>query len=87
MTITELKELYDKSKTLITKEESLKAVEKDGNSLQYVKEQDKDICLKAVEQDGYSLQYVKEHIFKGMYKELTVSQIESELGYKIKIIK
>ena len=38
----------------------LKAVEQDGYSLQYVKEQTKDICLKAVEQDGDSLQYVKE---------------------------
>ena len=38
----------------------LKAVEQDGYSLRYVKEQTEAICLKAVEQDGYSLQYVKD---------------------------
>ena len=38
----------------------LKAVEEDGYSLRYVKEQNEAICLKAVEEDGDSLQYVKE---------------------------
>jgi len=38
----------------------LKAVERNGDALQYVKEQTKAVCLKAVEQDGLALQYVKE---------------------------
>ena len=38
----------------------LKAVERNGDALQYVKEQTEAICLKAVENDGYALQYVKE---------------------------
>ena len=37
----------------------LKAVEQDGYSLQYVKDQTEQICLKAVEQNGDSLRYVK----------------------------
>jgi hypothetical protein len=38
----------------------LKAVERNGDALRYVKEQTEAICLKAVEQDGNALQYVKE---------------------------
>ena len=38
----------------------LKAVEEDGDALQYVKEQTENVCLKAVEEDGDALQYVKE---------------------------
>ena len=38
----------------------LKAVERNGDALQYVKEQNEAICLKAVERNGYALQYVKE---------------------------
>ena len=38
----------------------LKAVERNGDALQYVKDQTESICLKAVEQDGDALQYVKE---------------------------
>ena len=64
----------------------LKAVEENGDALQYVKEQDKDICLKAVEQNGYALQYVNPKIFKDMYNEMTIEEIQKELGYKIKIV-
>ena len=38
----------------------MKAVEQNGYSLRYVKEQSEAVCMKAVEQNGDSLQYVKE---------------------------
>ena len=38
----------------------LEAVKRNGDSLQYVKEQTEAICLEAVKQDGDSLRYVKE---------------------------
>ena len=37
---------------------ALKAVESDGDALQYVKDQSEAVCLKAVERNGYALQYV-----------------------------
>ena len=43
-----------------TEEYCLKAVERNGDALQYVKEQSEAVCLKAVENDGDALQYVKE---------------------------
>jgi len=42
------------------REEALKAVERNGDALRYVKEQTPDVCLKAVERNGYALRYVKE---------------------------
>ena len=42
-----------------TLEEGLKAVEKNGEALQYVKNQTPEVCLKAVEQNGYALRYAK----------------------------
>jgi hypothetical protein len=44
-------------------DEAEKAVERDGDSLRYVKNQTEEICLKAVEQNGYSLRYVDKSIF------------------------
>ena len=44
-------------------EEAIKAVEKDGYALGYVKDQTQEICIKAVEKDGNALQYVKESAF------------------------
>ena len=41
-------------------EDALKAVESDGDALQYVKEQTEAVCLKAVERNGDALRYVKE---------------------------
>ncbi len=64
----------------------LEAVKQNGDSLQYVKKQDKEICLEAVRQDGYSLQYVNPSIFDDMQEEMTLEEIEEELGKKIKII-
>ena len=40
--------------------DALKAVERNGYALQYVKDQTPDICLKAVEVDGDALRYVKD---------------------------
>ena len=45
---------------ILTVEAALKAVERNGYALQYVKEQTETLCLKAVEQDGDALQYVQE---------------------------
>ena len=51
----------------------LKAVERNGYALQYVKDQTPEVCLKAVETDGYALRYVARtfwDLFKGMISEL-----------------
>ena len=44
-------------------EEAIKAVEKDGYALGYVKDQTQEICIAAVEKDGDALQFVKESAF------------------------
>ena len=59
MTIQELIKQKESTYKYFTENESLKAVEKDGYALQYVKYQTEAICLKAVEQNVYALQYVK----------------------------
>ena len=43
---------------ILTIEKALKAVERDGYALRYVKEQTEAVCLKAVERNGDALQYV-----------------------------
>ena len=40
--------------------DALKAVERNGYALRYVKDQTPDICLKAVERNGDALKYVKD---------------------------
>lgn len=50
--------------TIIKKEDALKAVERNGDALQYVKDQNEAICLKAVESDGGALKYVDISVFK-----------------------
>ena len=40
--------------------DALKAVERNGYALRYVKDQTPDICLKAVEADDDALRYVKD---------------------------
>ena len=45
---------------ILTVEAALKAVEKNGDALRYVKDQTEAVCLKAVESDGYALSYVKD---------------------------
>ena len=37
---------------------ALKAVERNGDALRYVKDQTENVCLKAVEINGYALRYV-----------------------------
>ncbi len=39
-------------------EASIKAVERNGDALQYVKDQTEAVCIKAVERNGDALQYV-----------------------------
>ena len=62
---------------IIEVEAALKAVERNGYALQYVKDQTEAVCLKAVESDGYALRYVlvKEWFIKiaGIFKiEITI---------------
>ena len=52
-------------------EEAIKAVEKDGYALKYVKEQTPEICIKAVEQNGLALKYVKEQTPEISSKQLS----------------
>lgn len=47
----------------------LKAVERNGYALRYVKDQTEQVCLKAVESDGDALRYVKEDMFTGDAEE------------------
>ena len=67
MTLKEFLEKVDGNESDIiiyaSEQEALKAVESDGDALQYVKEQTEAICLKAVESDGDALQYVNKKIF------------------------
>ena len=49
-----------KFSAILTTEEALKAVERNGYALQYVRDQTEAVCLKAVEANGYALQYVKD---------------------------
>ena len=51
---------------------ALKAVESDGNALQYVKDQTEAICLKAVESDGYALRYVEITVFEHEKQQMVV---------------
>ena len=108
MDIQKLRKLKENSYRYFTKEDSLEAVKRNGYSLQYVRDQDKDICLEAVKRNGYSLRYVRAQdkdicleavkkngdalqfvnpsIFDDMQEEMTLEEIEEELGRKIKII-
>jgi len=43
---------------ILTAEAAIKAVERNGYALQYVKDQTEAVCLKAVERYGYALRYV-----------------------------
>ena len=49
---------------VLTGKDALKAVEKNGYALQYVKDQSEAVCLKAVEKNGDALQYVNPSIFE-----------------------
>ena len=87
MNLHEMKKQYDDYKTIKTEAEALEAVKQDGHSLQYVQNQTEEICLEAVKQEGYALQYVNPIIFKNLKTEMTIAEIEKQLGYSIKIIK
>ena len=45
---------------IFAEEAALKAVERNGDALRYVKDQSEAVCLKAVERNAYALQYVKD---------------------------
>jgi len=49
-----------KFEAILTLDAALKAVERNGDALQYVKDQTEAVCLKAVEWNGYALRYVKD---------------------------
>ena len=51
-----------------SKARAMKAVERDGDALRYVKEQTEAICTKAVERGGYALRYVDKRVFKAKIK-------------------
>ena len=44
--------------------QALGAVKRNGEALQYVKEQTESVCLEAVKQDGEALQYVDKRLFE-----------------------
>jgi hypothetical protein len=50
-------------------EDALKAVERNGYALQYVKEQTEAVCLKAVERNGDALRYVEARWFAAEMSE------------------
>ena len=47
-----------KFSAIVSADAAMKAVEKNGDALRYVKDQTEAVCLKAVESEGYALQYV-----------------------------
>ena len=47
-----------KFEAILTLDAALKAVERNGDALQYVKDQTEAVCLKAVERNGDALPYV-----------------------------
>ena len=53
----------------------MEAVKRDGDVLQYVKEQSEAICMEAVKQNGYALQYVNK-------KEILLKIIEMSMSIK-----
>jgi len=50
-----------KFQAILTIDAAIKAVERNGYALRYVKEQTEPVCLKAVEQDGDALRYVLDY--------------------------
>ncbi len=88
MTLQEfLKEVNGDESDIVTIDNPLEAVKRDGYALRYIKEQSSEICLEAVKQDGDSLQFVDKTIFDTDVIEMTIGEIEDKLGLKIKIIK
>ena len=60
---------------ILTIKQSLEAVKRNGDALQYVKDQTEAVALEAVKQDSYALQYV-------LKLELFI-RISSQLGIDI----
>ena len=57
--IMDLKKMKEKTYKYFINAEAKDAVQKDGYALQYVKNQNDEICKQAVKQNGYALQFVK----------------------------
>ena len=60
-----------KFKAILEVGAALKAVERNGYALRYVKEQTEAVCLKAVKRNGNALRYVKD-------KDLFIKIAEAE---------
>ena len=66
MNIKMLVEISGRSKewalsfTFSTEKEALEAVKRNGDALQYVKDQTEAVCLEAVKRNGDALRYVKD---------------------------
>ena len=63
-----------KFSAILTTEAALKAVEKNGYALQYVRDQTEAVCLKAVEETGYALQYVRDQT-----EAVCIKAVESDI--------
>lgn len=63
-----------------TKEELLKVIKREGFALQFVKNQDREICLEAVKQNGYVLKYVKKQD-----KEICIIAVKNN-GYALQFV-
>ena len=62
-----------KYSAILNSEAAIKAVERNGDALQYVKDQTEAVCLKAVESYVYALQYVLDkNIFITIAKKLNI---------------
>ena len=62
---------------ILTLDAAIKAVERNGDALRYVKDQTEAVALEAVKQDGYALRYV-------LVKELFIS-IAAKLKISIEL--
>ena len=66
MELTDFKEQYQRLriKKNLSKIEAFEAVKRNGDALQYVKDQSEAICIEAVKQDSDALQYVDGKFFE-----------------------
>ena len=63
-----------KFSAILTVDAAIKAVENDGDALQYVKDQTEAVCIKAVERNGDALQYVLNiDLFKAIAAKFSIS--------------
>jgi hypothetical protein len=71
-----------------TEEICLAAVKQNGHALQFVYDQTEEICSAAVKQNKKAVQHIdRGNLDQNGVRELTIKEIESLLGYSVKIIK